>query len=209
MTFYGLYRPFFNYFRPKRMRQFAQRFGLTSQTRVLDVGGYEFNWSLLPTPPRLTILNLSLPNVRAHNVTWLVGDGQYLPFKDKAFDVVYSNSVIEHLGSLEKQCRLAAECRRVGRRYYVQTPNRWFPIEPHMMTLFIHWLPRGFQIRLLRYFSVWGLVTKPTRQQCEDLLNELRLLDTQDLQQLFPGAEIWHEYVLGLPKSLMAAKTSA
>lgn len=203
---YSLYGPFFRLFRPRRMRQFARRLGLTAQTRVLDVGGYAFNWSLLSTLPRLTILNLAVPDERAPGITWLAGDGQYLPFRDKAFDIVYSNSVIEHLGSLERQRLLAAECRRVGCRYYVQTPNRRFPIEPHVMTLFLHWLPRRRQMRLLRYFSVWGLLTRPTWQRREELLNEIRLLDEAELRQLFPDAEIWHENVLGLTKSLMAVK---
>lgn len=208
MNIHDLYRSFFRYFRPKRMRQFWHRFGLTVETRVLDVGGTSFNWSLTPSRPRLVILNLSTPREEDQkDITWLVADGRHLPFKDNAFDVVYSNSLIEHLGNLYNQRLFAAECRRVGLRYYVQTPNKWFPIEPHLITPFIHWLPRRVQRRLLRNFTVRGLITRPTEQECEDLLKEIRLLDEWELRQLFPDAEIWHERVLGLTKSLIAVKT--
>lgn len=208
MNIHGLYRRIFRYFRPKRMRQFWQRFRLTPEARVLDVGGFEFNWSLLPALPRLTIINLALPSERKPGVAWLVADGRFLPFKDKAFDVVYSNSVIEHLSNAESQHLFATECRRVGVRYYVQTPNKWFPVEPHLLTPIVHWLPRSLQRQLLRNFTLWGLITRPSEHRCEALLQEIRLLDKQDLRGLFPEAEIWHERVLGLTKSLMAATPS-
>lgn len=208
MNIHDLYRPFFRYFRSKRMRQFWIRLGLTVETRVLDIGGTPFNWSLLPDIPRLVMLNISPPQKeRDSPMTWLVADGRHLPFKDGAFDIVYSNSVIEHLGSFKNQQLFANECKRVGLRYYVQTPNKWFPVEPHFITPFIHWLPRRVQRRLLRNFTVRGLITRPTEQECEDILRKIRLLDEWGLQQLFPDAEIWRERVLGLTKSLIAVKT--
>lgn len=211
MNIHKLYHLFFRYFRPKRMRQFSRVFGLTPETRVLDVGGTLFNWSFLPEMPQLVILNISLPPMeRDRSITWVVGDGRHLPFKDGAFDIVYSNSVIEHLGSLENQRLFANECRRVGIRYYVQTPNKWFPVEPHLITPFIHYLihylPRPVQRLLLRYFTVWGIVTRPTVQQCDNFLREVRLLDERALKELFPNAEIWRERVFGITKSLMLVK---
>ena len=204
MNIHSIFRPFQRYLRTKRMRQFQQLFGLTPEIPVLDIGGYEFNWMLLSFSPHLTLLNLSIPG--ESNFPWVVADGRRLPFKDGAFDVVYSNSVIEHLGSFENQQLFAAECRRVGRRYYVQTPNKWFFVEPHLITPFIHWLPRRIQRLLLRNFTVWGLVTRSTRQYCESFMNEVRLLNRSDLQRLFPDAEIRHERFLGLSKSIMAVK---
>ena len=202
-----LYRPLHRYFRTKRMRQFWHRFGLTPETLVLDIGGTPFNWSLLSDRPRLVMLNISPPQrERDSPITWLVADGRHLPFKDEAFDVIYSNSVIVHLGSLETQRLFANECRRVGLHYYVQTPNKWFPIEPHFITPFIHWLPRGVQRRLLRNFTVRGLITRMTQRECEDLWGEIRLLDERELQQLFPEAKIWYERMLGLTKSLIAVR---
>ncbi|RMG50533.1 MAG: class I SAM-dependent methyltransferase [Acidobacteria bacterium] len=206
MNIHQLYHPFLVFFRTKRMRDFWNRFDLSPDTRVLDVGGTEFNWNLAPAFPRLTILNLSMPGGKKENTTWVVADGRYLPFKDGAFDVVYSNSVIEHVGDSADQRAFASEIRRVGIRYYVQTPNKRFPVEPHLITPFIHYFPKTVQKRLLRNFTVWGLVTRPTAQQCDDFLQGIRLLDERELRQLFPDAEIWHERVLGLTKSLIAIK---
>ena len=188
------------------MRQFYRLFNLTSESRILDIGGYEFNWMLLSFSPCLTLLNLAVQ--RESNFTWVVADGRYIPFKDGVFDVVYSNSVIEHLGLIENQRLFAAECRRVGKNYYVQTPNKWFFIEPHLLTPFVHWLPRRIQGLLLRNFTVWGLVTRPTVQYCESFMNEIRLLNRTDLQRLFPDADIIHERFLGMSKSIMAVKAS-
>ncbi|GAG25121.1 unnamed protein product, partial [marine sediment metagenome] len=178
------------------------RFRASRKTRVLDVGGTPFNWSLLPEQPELVFVNLSARK----GCDWIIADGRHLPFKDGAFDVVYSNSVIEHLGTMESQRLFADECRRVGLRYYVQTPNKWFPVEPHLITPFIHYLPRSVQRRLLRNFTVWGLVTRPTAQQCESFVQEVRLLDERELNQLFPDSQIWHERVLGITKSLIAVR---
>ena len=93
-----------------------------------------------------------------------------------------------------------------GTAYFVQTPNKWFPVEPHLITPLIHYLPKTVQKRLLRNFTIWGLVTRPTDQQCENFVREVRLLDERELRQLFPDAEIWHERVLGLTKSLIAVR---
>ena len=125
---------FFRGFRRRRMRFFYRRFEIEPGTTVLDIGGREFNWSLMPFTPRVTILNVSIQGQRSDQFEWIIGDARKLPFPDNSFDVVYSNSVIEHLGSFEDQRRFAAECRRVGRSYFVQTPNQNFLIEPHLLT---------------------------------------------------------------------------
>ncbi|MEA2014065.1 MAG: methyltransferase domain-containing protein, partial [Thermodesulfobacteriota bacterium] len=168
----------------------------------------EFNWMLLGFSPYVTLLNLAVPRERESNFTWVVADGRYLPFKEGAFELAYSNSVIEHLGIFENQQLFAAECRRVGRRYYVQTPNKWFFVEPHLITPFIHWLPRGIQKVLLRNLTVWGWITRPSREYCESFMREVRLLDKVELRQLFPDADIIHERFLGVSKSIIAVKAS-
>jgi hypothetical protein len=188
------------------MRQLWKTFALKRETFVLDVGGSEFNWKLLPVLPRILLLNVAEPAVKNANFTYVVADGRHVPFKDRGFDLVYSNSVLEHVGGPEDQRLFAMECRRVGRRYYVQTPNRRFFIEPHLITPLLHWLPFRTQRIFLRNFTLWGLVTRPTKKECDDLLNDTRLLVENELQNLFPDAEIWHERFLGMTKSLIAAK---
>src|SRR6266404_7569993 len=166
MNIHAAYRPFLRYFRSKRMDEFQRLFSITPQTRILDVGGTIATWSLSALRPKVTLLNLSPSRFDGRDMQCVVGDGLQLPFKDGAFDVVFSNSVIEHLGDWDMQQNLAREIVRVGRCYYVQTPNRWFFVEPHLMTPFIHFLPRKWQRRMLRNFTIWGLIARPTAQQC-------------------------------------------
>ncbi len=207
MTIHRLYRPVSAHFRTRRMSLFAEHFRLSPQTRVLDVGGGPFNWRLLPVVqrPQVTFLNIRAPHGPVSD-PWLVADGGHLPFATGAFDIVYSNSVIEHLGSWDSQQRFADECARVGHSYYVQTPNRRFPIEPHLIAPVIHWLPRGWQRRLMRHFTVWGWLTRPTPAGVEALLAEIRLLDEPEMRRLFPDATIWKERLAGLTKSLIALR---
>jgi hypothetical protein len=171
------------------------RLELEQEDRVLDVGGLPLNWSLLSRSPRLVMLNVALPSSVAPGppAAWVIGDGRRLPFKDGSFDLVYSNSVIEHVGDFESQRLFAAECRRVGLGYYVQTPNRRFPVEVHLMRPLIHWLPRWLQERILRRRKSW-------------FLREIRLIDRGEMRTLFEDAEIWHERVLGVSKSLIAVR---
>jgi hypothetical protein len=131
MNIHRLYRPFLRHFRTKRMQRFCRFFGLTKATRILDVGGDFLNWSTVSTTPSLTIVNLYSPRDRRreNRILWVIADGRHLPFKDGAFDITYSNSVVEHLGDFASQRAFARETARVGVRYYVQTPNKWFPIE--------------------------------------------------------------------------------
>jgi SAM-dependent methyltransferase len=196
-------------FRSSRMRCFMRDFGITAHTRVLDIGGSLYNWMLVPVRPRLTILNLP----RAHEpvpagVDWVAADGCALPFGDGSFDVVFSNSVIEHLATLERQRRFAAEVARVGKRYFVQTPNRWFPVETHLLTPLVHYLPKRWQTPLVRRWTVWAGLTSIQGERkhfyIEHYLADVRLLDRGELQALFPRSHVIHERFLGLSKSLIA-----
>jgi hypothetical protein len=188
------------------MRQLWSAFELRKEALVLDIGGSDFNWKLLPALPRVILLNLSAPPVKDIRFCYVVGDGRNAPFKDRTVEILYCNSVIEHLGNIEDQRRFANECRRIGKRYYIQTPNRMFPIEPHLIAPIIHWLPKKIQIRLFRNCTLWGLITRPTTEQCSELLKEVRLLTKRELISLFPDGELWEERFLGMTKSLSAVK---
>jgi hypothetical protein len=199
------------WFRRRRMRRFERTFAITAATRVLDVGGTAINWEYLSVRPRLVILNTGRERRDAEGVTWVVGDGCSLPFPNGAFDIVFSNSVIEHVGPQERQCLFAREIARVGRAYWVQTPNRWFPVEPHLLTPFLHWLPARVRARMARRLTVWQWVTRPTpdRRQfyVEHFLGDIRLLGPAEMERLFPGAHLLRERFLGLTKSLVAVRT--
>lgn len=192
-------------FRVARMRRFQALLRVTPDTRVLDIGGTLYNWQHAPVRPRLTLVNLGArPRDLPGDVAYVQADATRLPFGSHAFDVVYSNSVIEHLGTEANQATMAEEVRRVGRRYFVQTPDARFPVEPHLLTPFIHFVPRRWRARLLRNFTVWGWITRPTPVECVAFVEEVRLLNRARLRRLFPDARIISERVLGLSKSLLA-----
>jgi SAM-dependent methyltransferase len=133
-----------------------------------------------------------------------VADGCRLPFRDGEFDVVFSNSVIEHVGDWYAQRRFAAECRRVGQRHYIQTPDWWFPIEPHLLTPFVHWFPAHVRRRLVP-FALRALVDPGVREHPAEY-SRIVLLTARQMETLFPDARIFHERFCGLSKSLIAIK---
>lgn len=192
------------------MRLFERTFRITDRTRVLDVGGSPLIWTFAIVRPQLTILNLpSALEPPAQTESLVAGDGCRLPFQDSAFDIVFSNSVIEHVGALQ-QAQFASEIGRVGRSYWVQTPNRRFPVELHLMLPLIHYLPKQLQRSIAGRFSVWQLLAHPSEAQrrfyIDHFLNDLKLLDRRELQSLFPDARIITERVAGLAKSLIAVR---
>ncbi len=198
------------HWRAARMREFVHRFGVTDETRILDVGGDSFNWTILAETegvrPEVTILNVIPPDTGhlPSHIRWVIADALRAPFPDNVFDVVFSNSVVEHLGTTAAQQQFAREISRMGSVYWVQTPNRWFPMEPHLMCPFIHYLPRRLQ-RSLYPFTPWALLTPGVDTDAmDDQFASLRLLTRREFGALFPSASILTERVVGLSKSFIA-----
>ena len=194
------------------MRAFQRSFGNRETTTILDVGGTPFNWGLIAARCLITLLNLSVPadvDALPPNITCVVGSGTRLDFEDGCFDVAFSNSVIEHLSSWERQQAFAREIRRVGRSLWVQTPARRFFVEPHLITPFVNYLPKRWQRRLLRNFTVWGWLARPSQEAVDRFLAETRLLDHEEMRRLFPDCEIRRERFLGFTKSYVAVRRAA
>ncbi len=207
---YNIYRMVQPRFRRKRLRLFLDVFKPDERTKILDVGGTVYDWAgLEPLAAQVTVVNVAqadLPPKSHPCLGYVVGDGRQLPFPDNSFDVVYSNSVIEHLGSWANQIRFAAEIMRVGRGVFVETPNRWFPIEPHFITAFFHYLPKRIQRLFLPHFSLRGIFRSGDNVGLQQLFAELRLLSYREMHQLFPTCEIHRERFIGFTKSLIAIR---
>ena len=189
------------------MAKFSQLFDLNSETKILDVGGTQTIWQFLGKTPRVDLLNIcELSNKKdfRQNMSFLHGDGRNLEFKDDSYDIVYSNSAIEHVGTHEDQQNFAREIKRVGKGLFVQTPAREFPVEPHYLTPFVHWLPISIQRRLLRNFTLWGILTRPTDDDVERALSETRLLNKREFCELFDDCQIFYEKILFFTKSYIA-----
>lgn len=169
--------------------------------RIIDIGaGWGALLERLNTTNRIVAVDLNpQPSewLNSPNVTVVQADGTQLPFADGEFDVAFSNSVIEHVPP-ELQARFAAEVGRVAKRYFVQTPNRWFPIEPHYQFPFFQFFPERLQRWLNARFTL-GWREKGSWE-------EANLLSAGDLRRLFPDGEVHREKFLGLTKSLMVVR---
>jgi methyltransferase family protein len=176
------------------------------KTKVVDLGGAATTWDSLEPRPQVTLVNLD-PECPHGHYDYVVADALCAPFADAAFDVVFSNSLIEHLGTKQRQRTFAAEVRRLSRTgYFVQTPNKWFPIEPHYLAPLVQFLPERMRPAVVRWFTPWGLLTRPSRERCIRVCQEIRLLAVCEMKALFPDAEIVRERFLGMTKSLIAIR---
>lgn len=192
------------------MTWFRERMRPATETQILDVGGYPWVWPDSQVSSRITILNLhilpGLENQWKDRYNLVIGDATCMQYRDQQFDIVFSNSVIEHLGTYQQQEKFAKEVRRVGKDLWIQTPAKCFFLEPHLLTPFIHWLPKRTQISFARYFTVWGWIARPTKEKAFEYVNELRLLNESEMRRLFPDCEIVKEKILGLTKSYIAVR---
>ncbi len=175
---------------------------------ILDVGGTQIFWERMDFTEepdvKIVLLNLSKVEVTDKIFISVQGDARNMDaFNDQEFDVVFSNSVIEHVGGYDQQCQMANEVKRVGKSYFIQTPNRFFPIEPHFLLPFFQFLPLGLKIFLVRHFDIGWHKRTPNKQKAAQLVNSIRLLTEKELKKLFPGANIYKEKLFGLTKSLI------
>ncbi len=224
-----LFKTFSRRAREKRAALFRSRFVLDERTRILDLGaegGDNIHAVLRGTrvrPGNVYIADIKRELVERGAAAYgyvpvLVQESGPLPFPDGYFDVVFCSSVIEHVTlpkkdvwreysgrrfreeSRKRQIEFAAEIRRLGRQYFVQTPYRHFPIEPHSWLPFVAWLPRPALIPVLRLsHHVWVTRTNP----------DWYLLNKREMAATFPEARLLEEKWLGLTKSLMAVKSAA
>lgn len=199
-------------FRAQRLRKFEKlffrNFNPEKTIRILDIGGADYFWkgSQVPNVPgvSITLLNLQLEKTTHPHIKALVGDATAMPeFEDKKFDLVFSNSVIEHLYTYENQAKMAAEIQRVGKRYFVQTPNRYFPVEAHYALPFAQYMPKRLLFFLLTKTRL-SRMAKWKPQDARQYQDEIRLLNEKEMKALFPGSKMLKEKTMGMIKSLTA-----
>jgi 2-polyprenyl-3-methyl-5-hydroxy-6-metoxy-1,4-benzoquinol methylase len=176
---------------------------------ILDVGGNELYWQTMgftgSSRIRITLLNLNKENISSANMQSIVGNAIDLKeLKDQSFEIVFSNSVIEHVGDFEAQRGMAKEVMRIGKRYFIQTPNYWFPMEPHFLFPGFQWFPVSMRVWLVRHFDLGWYDKISDPEQARDLINHNRLLTKQEFKKLFPQAKLHEEKIFGLVKSFIA-----
>jgi hypothetical protein len=204
--FNGLSQHVFIRFRRRRMKQFFLLFAPSLADRVVDIGGSVNTWNReceAHEPFSVTLVNtLQYEDFAAERFQSIEADATALPFPDNAFDIAFSNSVIEHLGTWEKQQAFAREARRVAPKLWIQTPARSFPIEAHLLTPYIQYLPKSLQHRIVRW-TPRGLLNPGI---VHEIVDEVRLLTYREVASLFPDCRILRERVLGLTKSYIAVR---
>jgi ubiquinone/menaquinone biosynthesis C-methylase UbiE len=201
-----LLRRFSRRSRRKKFELYQKLFKPRPGDRVLDVGAagdvfsrYTFE-DVYPYPERIVGGGYELGEVQSarrhyRQPAYVVFDGCSIPFPDKSFDLVFSNAVIEHIIGRPRQEAFAREVMRVGRSWFVTTPNYWYPFESHHHLPLFQFLPRSAQMAYNRLLGTH--IAKGTVQ-------ELALLSARQLRQLFPGSQIVGVRVTFWPETLVA-----
>jgi hypothetical protein len=192
--------------RLRRWTQLTQEFPDFEEMRVLDLGGTTLFWLRAPVRPKsVTVVNLGAPGDGLSWVRAIDGDACDAPelVGDEEFDLVFSNSLIEHLGGHLKRVRFAEVVRSMAPRYAVQTPYRYFPVEPH-------WVFPGMQFLPLKVSS-WvaprwplGHTHRWAPRDARDEVMCTELLSLTEMRSYFPDARVAWERFAGLPKSMTA-----
>ena len=199
-------------FRQKRFKIFLDKIKLINgPIRILDIGG-KFNfWEDMGIKKlfdineqiSITLINLNKENIKHDSFTSIIGNATDLKqFNDNEFDIVFSNSVIEHLFNYEEQRKMANESMRVATNYFIQTPNKYFLIEPHYFFPLFQFMPYGLKkfFMMKTKFVLGKFHDKKSVQRAHD---EIRLLSKKELNNLFPDGKIYNEKIFGFNKSFM------
>jgi len=200
--------------RSKKMQMFYEIFSPTEETKILDLGGEidpnnrllqlidSYKWknnitALNISPEHVSLIKNNYPEVDA-----VIGDACSLPWPDKYFDIIYSNAVIEHVGNIDKQKKMADEIMRVGKKWFITTPNRFYPFEFHMRLPLVTLLPWDCYLLVGRFITynhdknkyTIGLFPKRT---------DLRLMSLKELRFCFPDSNIIKQRITFWPETLI------
>ncbi len=186
--------------------------------RILDIGGRVAYWRrfgidfLKAQNVRITLINVTetemgMVDDAPDMFESLVGNGCKLDSADNAFDLCHSNSVIEHVGLWRDMEAFARETRRIAPSYYCQSPNFWFPIDPHFpLVPFNHWMPRPFRMKLMRWLPLAHSGRARDLAHAAEMVDGARMITGEQMRFLFPDARIQAERFALLAKSYTAVR---
>ena len=206
---------FVNQFRQKRfelLKNGIEKLIQKNHFKILDIGGdiqYCKNIGWQHPACKIHLLNLyesKVPENETHQFSSSVGNGLSLEYKKGDVDLIFSNSVIEHVGSYANQQIFAGEVRRVSDKYIVQTPSIWFPLEPHSLIPLFQFLPHSIRALLIMTFNINYFPKAKTYKAAIIVSHSTLMFTHKRFKQLFPEAEIQVERFLGIPKSYTAIK---
>lgn len=196
-----------NWVRGRRWNKLKETFPHINDMRVLDLGGTPAFWKSAPvTPAHVTVVNLSgLEGFEG--VESVQGDACDLPksILGGGYDLVVSNSLIEHVGGHSQRLRLADSIHAAADHHWVQTPYRYFPIEPHWLAPGIQFLPFAAKVRATMLWK-FGCLYTTDRAEAVEIVHEVELLSITQMRSYFPDSTIWYERFSGLVKSVVAIR---
>jgi len=193
--------------RRRRWTLLMETFPDLESMRVLDLGGVVQSWAPAPVmPEKLTMVNLFPQSSDTPAVEAIQGDACKLPsaLDGERFDLVFSNSVIEHVGGHDRREGFADSVLSMSDRHWVQTPYRYFPVEPHWVFPGFQFLPLRARAEVTRHWPL-GRHTAVLKEAVDASLT-VELLDVTGMRHYFPGSEIRHERLFGVTKSLIAVR---
>ncbi|OSC28846.1 SAM-dependent methyltransferase [Mycobacterium vulneris] len=195
--------------RARRWRHLIDTFPSFSEMRVLDLGGTPESWRLASVRPKsVTTVNRASLESWTPDITAIQGDACDPPksVASAHFDLVFSNSLLEHVGGHVQRQRLADNVHALADRHWIQTPYRYFPIEPHWLFPGMQWLPYEARVQIsLRWNR--GHIRTHTREEAQEQVDEIELIGISQMRRYFPSSIIWHERFAGLIKSVVAVRT--
>lgn len=195
--------------REQRWRWLVEAFPRLSEMTVLDLGGRLDTWLAAPVRARhVHVVNLEPRPLEIPGWAEVeLADACDLPaaVRSRHYDLVFSNSVIEHVGGHERRLRFADAVRTLGDRYWVQTPYRYFPIEPHWVAPGMQFLPSALRTSIAHRWPL-GHTPVPSRAAAVDAALWVELLDRTQMRHYFPDAVLRAERLMGMTKSLIAVR---
>ncbi len=194
-------------FRQQRNEEFKRSFPDLADMRVLDLGGTAVSWRVLGLRPgSVTIVNLG------H------AEGPYEPWMEIVsadacnggfgkYDLVFSNSLMEHLGGHARRQQFADVVQESAPAWWVQTPYRYFPIEPHWVFPGFQFLPFRARVMICQHWNTLHESARKDRAEAAAIVSSIELISATEMREYFPTSKIWYERIAGLPKSLVAIKS--
>lgn len=194
--------------RTRRWAYLTERFPSFAEMRVLDLGGTPESWRFAPIRPNaVTTVNLLPLESWTSDIVAVQADACNLPksITEDRFDLVFSNSLLEHVGGHVQRQRLADHIHGLADRHWIQTPYRYFPIEPHWLFPGIQWLPYEARTQISLHWNL-GHVRTYSRDEAQAQVDEIDLIGISQMRRYFPTSTIWFERFAGLVKSLVAIR---
>jgi hypothetical protein len=192
--------------RQRRHEEFNRRFPDLEKMRVLDLGGTAASWRAASVHP-LSITLVNLEPEKDHGESWMDivhadacsgGFGEY--------DLVFSNSLLEHLGGHARRQQFADVVRESAPNWWIQTPYRYFPIEPHWVFPGFQFLPFRVRREITQRWKIGHMGARADTAEAARIVASVELISVTEMRAYFPDGEIWFERFAGLPKSLVAVK---